>query len=461
MRNVLSILSLGLIMVGCSLRPAMPEVHQTFEYKYDSYSINDKWWENFNDSKLDYLVELGLKNNSDLKLALINLQRAGINFNLATSDYFPSISLNGKATRNRSSGETYNKLDNITYNDLGVSTVLNYEVDLWGRVRNNVKAAKNSFTATKYDYETARLSIASTIVTTYLSLISLNEQRVILENTLNTYIQTLNYRKSQLDAGAINELVYYQAKASVDMARTQLIDINTQISQVATSLSILTAKNINDILTKDINTTSTLPSIPNVPDGISSDIMLHRADIASNLERLRASNFMVGVARTAWLPQLSLTGLFGFSSDEFNRFFVNNANTWSVGGSIVMPLLDFGRTKNTVELANLDQNTSLINYDKILKQAFGEIEDALSLRKYSVLKEQSMVELTKSQQMVYDLAKRQYDEGYSTHLEFLDSQRNLLDAKLNLAKAKLNVATSVVSVYKALGGGFNSDEKKE
>lgn len=138
--------------------------------------------------------------------------------------------------------------------------------------------------------------------------------------------------------------------------------------------------------------------------------------------------------------------------------FVNNANIWSVGGSIMMPLLDFGRTKNRVELANLEQNASFLSYDKAVKTAFGEIRTALDTRKNSVLKEQSMQDLVKSQTKVYDLSKARYDDGYSTHLEFLDSQRNLLSARLSLAQSKLDVATSVVDVYKSLGGGFNYKE---
>lgn len=198
--------------------------------------------------------------------------------------------------------------------------------------------------------------------------------------------------------------------------------------------------------------------MPEVPNGISSDVLLHRADIASALQRLKASNFLVGVARTSYLPKLSLTGIFGFSSDEFDRFFVKNANTWSVGGSLIMPLLDFGRTKNKVELANLEQNASFLSYDKAVKTAFGEIRTALDTRKNSVLKEKSMQNLVESQTKIYDLSKARYDNGYSTHLEFLDSQRNLLSARLSLAQSKLSVATSIIDVYKSLGGGFDYED---
>ncbi|ANE35191.1 multidrug efflux system CmeABC, outer membrane lipoprotein CmeC [Campylobacter iguaniorum] len=457
MRKTLLILSLGLLVTGCSLKPDMIEVNHSFEYQFDSYSVNEKWWESFKDERLNSLVAEALKNNSDLLLALNNLQKASINLNQANLDFLPNISLEGSAAKNQSSGESYTKQPQSRYNSFGLSSVLSYEIDLWGRVRDTANAKEAVFKATKYDYETAKLTIASSVANTYLSLISLNEQEEILKDTLKTYENTLFYRQKQLDAGSIDELTYYQAKASVDMAKTQLITLQNQISQTNTALALLVGQNPDEILNKSIAAPKILPLSPDVPEGISSDILLHRADVASSLESLRASNFMVGVARTAWLPKLSLTGVFGYSSDEFDRFLINNANTWSIGGSVVMPLLDFGRTSNNVELVNLDQNASLLNYDKAIKNAFGEIKDALNNRKNSVLKEQSMQELANSQTKVYDLAKIRYDAGYSTHLEFLDSQRNLLSAKLSLAQSKLEVASSVVGVYKALGGGFNAD----
>ncbi|AGZ81018.1 efflux transporter outer membrane subunit [Campylobacter fetus] len=458
MHKTALILLIGVFVAGCSLKPDMIEIQQTYEYKFDAYSINAKWWEDFSDERLNSLVAEALKNNSDLLIALNNIEQAKINLNLANVELFPNINLNGEATKNRSSGETYTGQDNKKYNAFSLGAALSYEIDLWGRVRDNANASEASFKATKYDYDSARLSIASTVANTYFTLISLKEQENILNETLNTYEETLVYRQKELDAGAIDELTYYQAKAALHSAKTQLIDIQTQIAQTNSALSVLVGKNLNEILYKDIDAPMAIGATPEVPSGISSDVLLHRADVASAVEKLKASNFLVGVARAEWLPKLSLTGLFGFSSDEFDRFFINNANTWNVGGSIAMPLLDFGRTKNRVELANLEQNASFLSYDKTVKTAFGEIRTALDTRKNSVLKEKSMQDLVTSQTKVYDLSKTRYDNGYSTHLEFLDSQRNLLSARLDLAKSKLSVATSVVDVYKSLGGGFNYED---
>ncbi|MBR4097972.1 MAG: TolC family protein, partial [Campylobacter sp.] len=203
-----------------------------------------------------------------------------------------------------------------------------------------------------------------------------------------------------------------------------------------------------------VDTASNLPTLPDVPSGISSEILLKRADIASAIERLRSSNYLIGVARTQWLPQISITGMFGYTSNELDELISSNRSVWNIGGSLIAPLLDFGRVYNNVELANLEQNASFLAYDKAVKSAFGEIRTALDGRKNSIIKATSTANLVTSQQKVYDIAQSRYDAGYSSHLELLDSQRSLLSAKLSLSSANLEAVNSVVAVFKAFGGGF-------
>ncbi len=449
-------LALGLFLAGCSFRPNLPNVEMDgqFTYQYDKYTINDRWWEDFGDAKLNNLVESALKNNTDLLVALNNIERARVNMRLAKLEYLPNTNLQGSATRNRTSSETYQSVENAKYNNFSLSGALSYEIDLWGKVRNTVAAKEATFKANQYDFQNSRLSVAAQTVETYFTLISLNEQEQILKNSLKTYMETLDYRKNELENGAITELVYYQAKVSVDSAYNQLVTLRDSIVQAQVALSILVGKTPNEILNGDISAPRTLPNAPEVPEGVSADILSHRADVAKALETLKASNALIGVARAKYFPSISLTGAFGYASKEFDRFFTANAATWSMGGSLAMPLLDFGRTYSNVELAELDQNASVLNYDKVLKTAFGEIRKALDLRQNSVSKEKAARNLANSQQRVFDLSKTRYNEGYTTHLEYLDAQRLLLSSRLELAKARLNVLNSVVSVYKALGGGF-------
>lgn len=454
MNKVITIL-IAAIISGCSLRPDMIEIQQEYRYQMDVYSINESWWESFGDERLNALIQKSLKNNSDLLIALNNIEKARVSLRLDRIEYLPNISLQGEASK---SDKGYN---NSTVEQFSLSAVLSYELDLWGRVRNKANASEAIYNATKFDYESARISLASSVANAYFLLISLREQEQILKDTLISYIQSVEYRAMQLASGEIDELVYAQTVATADEARAQLAGLQTQISQANSALAILVGGSLDEILYSDINTATRLPNLPQVPSGISSDILLKRADVASALERLKSSNYLVGVARTQWLPKISLTGIFGYSSADLDNLISVNKSIWSVGGSLIGPLLDFGRTYNSVEIANLEQNASFLAYDKAVKNAFSEIRTALDSRKNSMIKAQSTANLVASQQKVYDIAQSRYDAGYSSHLELLDSQRSLLSAKLSLTSANLEAANSVVAVFKAFGGGFEYESDEE
>ena len=447
MNKIITILIAALIS-GCSLRPDMIEIQQEYRYQMDVYSINESWWESFGDERLNALIQKSLKNNSDLLIALNNIEKARVSLRLDRIEYLPNISLQGEASK---SDKGYN---NPTVEQFSLSAVLSYELDLWGRVRNKANASEAIYNATKFDYESARISLASSVANSYFLLISLKEQEKILQDTLDSYIKSVEYRAVQLESGEIDELVYAQTVAAADGAKAQLAQLQIEISQANSALAILVGESLDEILYANVDTASNLPTLPDVPSGISSEILLKRADIASAIERLRSSNYLIGVARTQWLPQISITGMFGYTSNELDELISSNRSVWNIGGSLIAPLLDFGRVYNNVELANLEQNASFLAYDKAVKSAFGEIRTALDSRKNSIIKATSTANLVTSQQKVYDIAQSRYDAGYSSHLELLDSQRSLLSAKLSLSSANLEAVNSVVAVFKAFGGGF-------
>lgn len=456
-KKINSILALAIIFLnGCSFKPNLPQKDTTYKATYESVNIQDKWWQDFKDEHLNLLVDSALKYNSDLALALNNIEISRVKLGLGKLEYLPNISYNTQAVRKNNIPI---KPDSNSQSVFSVSGVLNYELDLWGRVRNSVDAKKSIYQASIYDYQTAKLTIVSEVVNTYFTLLFLQEQEQILKDTLASYKRTLNYRKNQLDAGMISSIVYAQTQTLVDSATSKLIDVENNIENTNTALAILTGSSYNDILYKNIKTSNTLlKHIPEIPNGVSSDILLRRSDVASALEKLKASNFLVGVSKANYFPKFSLTGVLGYTSLEFDRLFIKHNDDWNVGGSLVGPLLDFGRVKKGVEIANLEQNASFINYDKTIKNAFLDVRTALVTRQSSIKKQDSMKSLEASQRKVYNLANERYNAGYSDHIELLDAQRNYLNAKLGLATSNLEVAKSMVLVYKAFGGGFKVED---
>lgn len=460
MRKILYII-LPLAIAGCSLKPDMPEIKTEFSYSYETSQIKDLWWEDFNDKSLNSLVKSSLLHNSDLKLASLNLEKANELLALRNKDYLPNLGFNAAAKKMQGSGETYTKAPQAKANDFSLGAILSYEVDLWGRVKNSANAANSNFKATKYDYEAAKQSIISQVAMTYFQLVALNLQQDILNSTIKTYEETRDYRKRQLDEGAISNLIYWQSIAELENAKVKLSDIQNAIELTDSALSYMSNSDFNFVLQKNNVFSKNLPKEPVVPQGISSDILLKRADVASAYERLKASNFLVGVSKTEYFPSLSLTGALGYQSDELDRIFNHNANLWSFGGSFVGKILDFGRTNTKVKIAQIDQNLSLENYKKSVKNAFYEVRNALNSRKNAKIKQNFTHSLLESQSKIYTLAKNRFDEGYSSHLELLDAQRALLQTQIQTINSDLEVIKSILGIYKAFGGGFKADYLKE
>lgn len=460
MRNKAFILITAAFLAGCSFRPDMPNVDTNFTstYTFETSDIRDLWWKEFHDENLNSLVESALEKNTNLRIAYLNLQKAKASLGIAEADLLPGVNLNVSYTKAKTSGETYTKQPQTRYRSSSINLGLNYEIDLWGRVRNSVLAANESLNASKFDYDSARLSLSSSVAKSYFALVSLNMQEAVLKETLKTYEDTLALRKTQLDLGGINEMTYLQSKAEVERAKTSLTSVLNSESQALTSLAILTGKSNDEILKGAVASAQNLPSSPEIKAGISSDVLLRRSDVAKALADLKATNALVGVAKADYFPTISLTGLLGFTSIDFENIFVGNANTWNIGGSLAQKIFDYGRTKNNVRVAETNEQIAAVTYEATVRSALGEVRDALISRQNAKLSLDQVKNLLQSQQKIYSLAKDQYNAGYIGHLELLDAQRNLLQAKLQDISAKLDEVDSAVEVYRALGGGFKVDK---
>lgn len=460
MRNKAFILITAAFLAGCSFRPDMPNVDTNFTstYTFETSDIRDLWWKEFHDENLNVLVKSALEKNTNLRIAYLNLEKAKASLGVAEADLLPGVNLNVSYTKAKTSGETYTGQPQTRYRSSSINLGLNYEIDLWGRVRNSVLAANENLNSSKFDYDSARLSLSSSVAKSYFALVSLNMQEAVLKETLKTYEDTLALRKTQLDLGGINEMTYLQSKAEVERAKTSLTSVLNSKSQALTSLAILTGKSNDEILKGAVASAQNLPSSPEIKAGISSDVLLRRSDVAKALADLKATNALVGVAKADYFPTISLTGLLGFTSIDFENIFVGNANTWNIGGSLAQKIFDYGRTKNNVRVAETNEQIAAITYEATVRSALGEVRDALISRQNAKLSLDQVKNLLQSQQRIYSLAKDQYNAGYIGHLELLDAERNLLQAKLQDVSAKLDEVDSAVEVYRALGGGFKVDK---
>ncbi|MCI6988998.1 MAG: TolC family protein [Campylobacter sp.] len=449
-----------LLLTGCSFKPTTPVRDTTFDANLTGVSISDKWWMDFNDSNLNKLVMDVLKNNSDLQLALNNIEILRATLGLSKLSHLPNITYGFDAGRQNNFPTAPNSASNSVYS---ANLALNYELDVWGKIANTIAANTSRLNAGIYDYEAVKLSLISNAVTAYFQLKFLIEQQAILKETVKSYQNSLSYRQRQYNAGVIDNVAVNQTDVELQRAKVNLVEVTDQISQVNNALLNMSGSDYNDLLYKEMMVTKSEIKVPVVPNGVPSDVLLKRPDVGRALENLRATNYLVGATKADYFPSFSLTGVLGYQSGEFSDLFDSISNSWNIVGSLAGPLIDFGRTSRRVEIANLDQNASFISYDKALKDAFTDVRNALDARKYSMQRETRTADLLKSAQRLYTNASSRYNAGYSEFIDLLDAQRGLLDARLRYSQAKQQTLNSVVNVYKAFGGGFEIklDEQKE
>ena len=470
--NKITLISIAtsLFISACSLSPnlKMPKTNYSanetlglldFE-KENNTSISKEWWKEFEDEKLNKLVNLALKNNTDLKLAYIHLEQASANLGISLSDLLPKFDGSADATRGKTSiNAPSNRTGNFAYsNDFKMGLNLSYELDLWGKYRDTYRASKASFKASEYDYESARLSIISSTIQTYFNLVNAYENEESLKQAYEAALQIYNINEEKFKVGATGEYELSQARANLQSISLQYNEAKLNKENYLKSLKILTSNDLDDILYKGQDYELFKLKDFTLPSGISSTILLQRPDIGASLERLTSQNYLVGVARTAFLPSFSLSGLLGFESDDLDILLKGSSKTWNIGGNFTMPIFHWGEIYQNVNLAKLSKDEAFVNYENTLRTAFSEIRYTLVARKNMRLQFDNALLSEQSYKRIYEIAKERYDTGEMSLQDYLQARNDWLNAQISFNNTKYSYANSVVNLIKAFGGGFWQDE---
>ena len=457
MRNKIAIALISAIfLTGCSLEPKL-SVPKMELPKYDNKTvktdINVDWWKQFNDPILNKLIDKALKNNDDLRIAAARIKQAQAQLGIKEANLYPNINSSGKRIRKQASKEVY-PYKRTTSSTYTLSGIVSYELDLWGKLRNEKKAALHQLLSSKATQETIKLSLISNVANTYFNLISINRQLKIAENTEKNYKETYEYRKKQYKYGQISEIVVSQAKAQYENAKLLVETLKNQKAVITSSLSVLIGESPKRIFESDMEFSKELPNPIKIPPALPSTVLENRPDIQAALENLKAKNALIGAAKAAYFPSISLTGILGFQSTELSDLLQRSAKFWSLDTNAAQTIFDFGRTKSNVKLTEAQKEEAVAQYKQAVRNAFKEVFDALNTLKSDTAKLKSQEELVNSLKKVLDLANKRFDTGYSDYLEVLDAQKSYLNARLNLEKLRTQVLADEVTLYKALGGGW-------
>jgi NodT family efflux transporter outer membrane factor (OMF) lipoprotein len=417
---------------------------------------NLKWFELFQDPRLQDLIREALTYNYDLRQSVARIDAARASYGITRADQFPTIGASGDVSNQRLSRSGAFDLPKPAKRDRSFGSVLlnllTFELDIWGRLRKATAAAKADLLAT----EEIRLAVITTLVTdvasSYFILRELDYELEISHRTLTSRQESLRIIKLRQSQGIATMLEVRQAEELVYDATEVIPALEQSIQQTENFLSYLTGKNPGAIARGLSLTEHQLP--PEVPPGLPSDLIERRPDIRAAENSLVAANARISVAKKAYFPRISLTAFLGFESGQLTELFNGSRNVWNVFGEITQPIFTGGRLKSNVRLTQAERDFLLIDYQKTIQSAFREVSDSLiAHQKTREVRTQRalLVEVLRDRTR---LSYLRYTGGVATLLDYLDADRELFEAERSLALARRDELLSVVQLYKALGGGW-------
>jgi len=455
MRNILFLFFLIFILNSCSFTPKYKK--PDIPIPNDNISIKNypsiKWWEKFNDSNLNAIINLALKNNEDIKLAIAKIKEAEALYKLSLSNQYPVVMGKGSTTRYKTSDEASIYKKGLQENNFLLSSSVSYELDLWGKLKNATKVKLSQLLAEKYNRDIIKISLISSICENYINLGAVNEELKIAENTKKTYYAIYKYRLKQYRNGLIDELTVNQAKAEYEATKVLIQQLKEERSLFQSTILELTGVSPKKLfeISKKTGLNWKLPKDLSIPPFLPSKLLENRPDIRKAEELLIAANFNIGVAKAKYFPQVTLTGILGLESRELHNLIQSSAKEWSIGSNISQIIFDFGRTSSNVRAAKALKKEAIINYIKTVKNAFKEVYDNLNKIEYTKNKLQAEKEYLASIRKVLDIARKKYKIGLVDYLTVLDAQRHYLSAQLNVVKIKAELLKNKILFYKSLG----------
>jgi multidrug efflux system outer membrane protein len=441
----------ALLLGGCATaRYRRPDVPAPPIYRGDNSepgagSLGDlRWQDLIRDEELSKLIQEALSHNFDVQIAAARVLQARAQLTVTRSALFPLV--DAQASYNNS------RLLALDSSETSMAINANWQLDLWGQVRNMTASARAQLLASEQARRVVLQTLVGGVASSYFLLQDLDMEREITRHALQIRQDSLALVQLRVDNGYSSELDLRQAEVLVEGARTALTSLELQIEQTENQLDILLGRNPGPIVRG--RPLLEQEQAPQLPAGLPSTLLDRRPDILEAEQQLIASHALVAVARAAYFPTISLTSSLGFESSALHNLFSGLSGTWLVGPALSMPIFNAGSIRAGVLSAEAQREQALLLYKKTVQEAFREVADSLvARRKLAELRIQQEA-LVESLRQATELADLRYRGGFASYLEYLDSERQLLDAQVQLVQIRRQELTSVVTLYQALGGGW-------
>jgi multidrug efflux system outer membrane protein len=411
---------------------------------------DEKWWEVFEDEQLQELIKTALQQNYDLRRAGARILQAEASLGITRSDQFPTVAGQAAAANERSARSKLLPPITTTTGRVGVNA--DWEVDFWGKFRRATEAARANLAATEWGRREIIRGLLANLAGGYFSLRALDLQLDISRNTLASRRDSLRLTQILAEGGSTSMLDVRQAEQLVYTAASEIPALEQQIEQEENFISILLGNNPGDIPRGRPLTEQT--HAPAVPVGLPSSLLARRPDILNAEQQLIAANAQIGVARSLYFPQITLTGVAGYESSALTSLFTGPAGFWTFASTLAQPIFTAGRLRSNVRLAEAQQQEAVLFYQETIQGAFRDVSDALiAYRKTQEFSRQQKL-LVDAAQDATRLSHLRYSGGATSYLEVLTNDTNYFTAELGLVQAQLNEQLALVQLYKGLGGGW-------
>ncbi|MDE2417313.1 MAG: efflux transporter outer membrane subunit [Burkholderiales bacterium] len=454
----LAALSAALCLAGCSFiptyeRPAAP-VPASFAAEAQpaapasaNLAADTEWQAFFKDARLKRLIDLALQNNRDMRVAVLNIEQTRAKLQVVRADELPTVNAGIAGAR----GPVASGAISSTYT-AGLS-VTAYELDFFGRVRALSQAALAQVLGTEEARKTVQMSLIASVANTYFSLLADDELLQVTRETLVTRQESLRLTQLKFDNEAASRLDLSQAQSLLEGAKVALAQLTRQRAQDENALMLL----LGQPLPTDLPAGLPLAAqglMPDLPTGVPSELLTRRPDIRQAEQQLLANNASIGAARAAFFPRITLTGSAGVASSDLEQLFTNGTSAWTFVPQLLTPIFDAGRNKANLEVAKVNRDIAIAQYEKSIQSGFREVADALAGR--ATLGEQLRAQTAQLQaeQTRMMLTNMRFAQGAANSFDVLDAQRSLFAAQQAVVQVQALQVQNLVTLYKVLGGGW-------
>ncbi|MDO9533382.1 MAG: efflux transporter outer membrane subunit [Deltaproteobacteria bacterium] len=430
--------------------PSGPAYKETPSTQGAAADLN--WRGFFADERLQAIIATALKNNRDLRVAALNVERARALYRIQRAELFPVVETGFTATKQHVRISGSNGL--VTLEEYGANLgISSWEIDFFGRIRSLSTRALEEYFATEQARRSAQILLVSEVANAYLTLAADRENLKLAQSTLESQQAGFNLIRRRFEVGIVPELDLRQAQTRVDAARVDVARFTERAAQDENALNLLAGSMVPaDMLPEQL---SVVKPLPDVSPGTSSEVLLRRPDILQAENLLKAANANIGAARAAFFPRISLTSAIGSASGDLSGLFKSGTFVWNYAPQIVMPIFD-ARVWSGLKATKVEREIAVAQYEKAIQGAFKEVADALARRGTmgdQMEAQQSLVDATAK---TYRLSTLRYEKGIDIYLNVLDAQRSLYAAQVGLIATRLAKLANQVRLYAVLGGGGDS-----